>query len=357
MRKKVFNMKVLSNTDAIIARTLKTAVLIDAFWERWLVHGIELHDLAQIRKSFTSLENWTEGWLSVAQRMESSADHLKEQQLWSEAEYMYRVASLCYNLIHWIHPDRNAEKKRWYEECMRAFQCADSLSSIETRYAKFDVDNHTCSGRIRVPSQPVGCIIIVNPIDSTKEELFTYEMDFIRAGFVTVSFDGPGQGETYTLNGLRGTKNRWEHFMDRLIEFTASEFPDLPIHLFGTSLGASWAIYGSCHPLIKKTAAVSPAVEFEKLHLPTYFLERMDFSCTLIPEQRAIPDFKSLQYHSPVLVFHGKKDQMVHSPDMYQLYERLPAGKRIVEYEEEGHCCNHRLDEIRQHALRWFSLE
>ncbi|MDB5053302.1 MAG: hypothetical protein JWM44_1352 [Bacilli bacterium] len=350
-------MKLLSNIDSVIARTLKTSILFDSFWERWLVHGIEQNDLDRIRNSFTSIENWTEGWLSVAKRIESSAVQMKEQQLWREAEYMYRVASLCYNLIHWIHPDRNSEKMNWYKECIRAFQYADSVSPIETRYVHFEVENHACSGRIRVPSHPVGCIIIVNPIDSTKEELFKYEMDFNCNGFVTVSFDGPGQGETYTLNGLRGTKNRWEYFMDRLIAFAASEFSDLPIHLFGTSLGASWAIYGSCHPQITKTAAVSPAVEFERLHLPAYFLERMDLSCTLVPEKRAMPDFKSLQYRSPVLVFHGKKDQMVLSPDMYRLYERLPAGKRLVEYDEEGHCCNNRLDEIRQRALRWFKLK
>ena len=350
-------MKIPSKTEAIITRTLRTAVLIHAFWDRWLVHGIALRDLDQIRNSLTSIENWTDGWLLVAQRIETSAKHLASQQSWSEAEHMFRVASLYYNLIHWIHPDRNEGKQYWYEECMRTSQHADALSPIETRYASFKVNHHTCSGRIRVPIQPKGCIVIINPIDSTKEELFTYETDFIRAGFVTVSFDGPGQGETYTRNGLKGTKDRWELFMERLIAFTANEFPHLSIHLFGTSLGASWAIYGSGHPLITNTAVVSPAVEFERLHLPTYFLERMDFSCTLVPENRAIPDFKRIKYRSPVLIFHGKKDQMVLSPDMYHLYESLPPGKRIVEYEDEGHCCNHKLAEIRQQAIRWFSHE
>ncbi|TVY08077.1 alpha/beta hydrolase [Paenibacillus cremeus] len=350
-------MKVLSNADDVIARTLRTSMLIDGFWERWLVHGIDRDELTNIRSRITTIEGWSEGWLSVSNKMETIAGRLKEQKQLGEAEYMYRAASLGYNLIHWIYPDRNTEKRRWYSSCIRAFHSADLLSPIETWYKQIEVENNKCPGRIRIPSQTRGCIIIVNPIDSTKEELFKYEMDFNQGGYITVSFDGPGQGETYTFNGLRGTKTRWESFMDNLIEFTADEFPGLPVYLFGTSLGASWAVYGSCHPLVKKTVACSPAVQFERLQLPAYFLERMDYSCTLIPEQRAIPDFKSLRYRSPVMVVHGKKDQMVHSSDMYQLYESLPAGKSLTEYEEEGHCCNYRLAEIRQRAMSWFALK
>lgn len=83
----------------------------------------------------------------------------------------------------------------------------------------------------------------------------------------------------------------------------------------------------------------------------------MDCSCTLVPEERAIPDFGKITFRSPVLVFHGKKDQMVSTADMYELFDSLPAEKRMVEYESEGHCCNHKMDEIRQMAIQWLGAE
>lgn len=118
-----------------------------------------------------------------------------------------------------------------------------------------EIDNHQCAGRIRIPDHSRGIVIIVNPIDSSKEELFKYESDFLNAGFTTVSFDGPGQGGSYVLHGLRGTKKRWEAFIDQVIDFTSELFPDKPIFLFGTSLGASWALYGSGSPIVKKNGS------------------------------------------------------------------------------------------------------
>lgn len=349
-------MKAQSNAEAVIDRSLRTAVLIDSFWERWLVHGLPAHEIDLHRKKLATAQIWKECWLSAAGRLEQAALQLAEQHM-AGAEGKLRAASLAYNLAHWIYPDRQPDKIQAYEACIRVFKQADALSKTETRYAELEIDGLACPGRIRVPARPVGCVIIINPIDSTKEELYTYEADFIKDRFVTVSFDGPGQGEAYTLHGLKGTKDRWEAFMKRVIEYAAGQFPGLPIHLFGTSLGASWAIYGSCHPLVHKTAAVSPAVEFERLRLPSYFLDRMDYSCTLVPGQRAIPDFERLAFRSPVMLFHGKKDQMVPSSDMYRLYLRLPAGKQLLEYPEEGHCCNYRLSEIRKEASLWFTAD
>lgn len=347
-------MKALSKTDAVIRRTLKTSVLIDAFWERWLVHGVDSKDLAQIRPRLKTFEDWVEGWYSLAREKEHRAYALIEQQRTEEAEYLFRIAGLYYNLIYWIYPEQTSEKESWYRDCLKSFRQADSLSVIKTEYAGLEFDGQKYVGRIRVPESPMGCIIIINPIDSSKEELFRYEYDFVNAGFVTISFDGPGQGENYAFTGLRATRKRWEQFMDRLIEFTLGCYSDLPLFSFGTSLGASWVLYASCHPGIKKSVAVSPAVEFAKLNLPGYFLERMDYCCILAEGKTPVPDYDNLTFRSPVLVFHGQQDQMVLTPDMSALYAKLPAGKEFIEYPEEGHCCNFKLDEIRRLAVQWF---
>ena len=159
-----------------------------------------------------------------------------------ESEYLYRQASLCYNLSYWIYPERSHEKQNWYHKCLEYMYKGDSLSDIETKYASLYCDGIKCLGRIRIPSNPKGCILIINPIDSSKEELFKYEKDFVEDGYVTVSFDGPGQGETYTLNGLIGSGTNWEIFTMDLINYTKKSFPTLPLYLFGTSLGATWVL-------------------------------------------------------------------------------------------------------------------
>ncbi|WP_246944190.1 alpha/beta hydrolase [Bacillus pinisoli] len=350
------NLKTLSNPKITLKRTLQTALLFDVFWERWHVHGVSLEDIDTVRQTTTSINDWESNWNRLAQQKRTAADQLLNQGLLVEAEEMYRLASLYYNLIYWIFPALNEQKYKWYQECLMTTKLADSTSSIKTEYPTISVGNSNCKGRIRVPTNPRGCIIIVNPIDSSKEELFSYESDFNQSGFVTVSFDGPGQGESYIHSGQKGNRIMWQDFIDNVISHTYERFAGTPIYLFGTSLGATWALYGSSHPLVSKTVAVSPAIEFDHLNLPSYFLQRMDFCNALSPEERSMPDFNGVNFSSPIMLFHGQKDLMVPSSDMYNFYNKLPENKKeLIEFEHEGHCCNFKLNEIRKRSIQWFT--
>ncbi|WP_017437597.1 alpha/beta hydrolase [Saccharococcus caldoxylosilyticus] len=330
-----------------IEKTMIAAKFIDGFWDRWIAHGVGREDILFVRSSLAGKEDWIKGWGTLADSLLKKAKDLPN----AEAEITFRKAGLYYHLAQWLIPERNHEKKKWLNQCLRAVRIADDLSPVETHYVQFDLDNQKCFGRVRIPFNAKGVIIIINPLDSTKEELFTYEIDFLQNRFVTISFDGPGQGETYVFSGLKGTRNRWERFVHWLIEFASANF-SLPIYVFGTSSGASWAVYSSCHPKVMKAVAVSPAFFSEQIRLPDYFIERVRFVSE--QEMNWLPCLDELAFHSPVLLVHGKQDVMVSSEHIYSLYQRLPSGKKLLEFDGEGHCCNYKLPEIRQYAVAWF---
>jgi len=346
-------MNTRRQTMSTIDKTLLTVNLIDGFWDRWLAHGVDKDDLVKIRSSFLTKETWIKGWEKLANQKVLEAEKLKQQKNYTEAELKFRIAGLYYNLIQWLIPERTEEKINWLIHSLNAFQKADSLSEIRTRYAQITIDHYPIFGRIRIPSQPVGVIVIINPIDSTKEELFTYEKDFVEKNFATVSFDGPGQGASFTIGGCKATKEKWKTFIHEVINYTDSHFSNLPIYLFGTSSGASWSIYGSCHPKVSKALAVSPAFPNETIKLPDYFVERLQ--AILNPDSdHILPSFDHLDFRNPIMLVHGKRDVMVSDQNIYQLYEQLPVEKCFKEYEEEGHCCNYKLPEIRELAVSWF---
>jgi hypothetical protein len=338
-----------------IKRTLKTARLFDVFWERWIVHGLDKDDLTKARANLNSLEGWQNTWAKLAEEKERKAGEFESQRNYTEAEEAYRQTALYYNLNYWIDPKYSREKIHWYKKCLQFMNKADSLSDIPTTYKTLVLqDQSFCSGRIRVPDNPQGVIIIVNPIDSSKEELYKYEMEFVQKGFITMSFDGPGQGETFLLNDVIGTRVRWESFIHHLIDF-AKEAYKLPVYLFGTSLAASWVLYGSSNKNVEKAVAVSPAVELERMNMPGYFLDRIDCTCSLEPNEVPIPNFNNIEYQAPVLIFHGKKDGMIVNEEMYRLYQNITSKKHIHEYEDEGHVCNYKLKEIRKFTIEWFT--
>ncbi|MFL8936265.1 alpha/beta hydrolase [Rossellomorea oryzaecorticis] len=339
-----------------INRTIKTARLFDVFWERWIVHGLDRVDLEKARPHLHSLEEWQMTWAKFAKEKEYMARELEREHRYGEAEEAYRQTALYYNLNYWIDPMYSKKKISWYKKCLQFMNKADSLSDIPTTYKTLVLqDQSFCSGRIRIPENPAGVIIIVNPIDSSKEELYTYEMDFVQKGFITMSFDGPGQGETFLLNDVIGTRVRWESFIHHVIDFAKGTYPDLPVHLFGTSLAASWVLYGSSNKNVDKSVAISPAVELERMNMPGYFLSRIDCSCSLKSDEVPIPEFKEIEYAAPVFIFYGRKDGMIVNEEMYRLYETITSEKQMKEYEEEGHVCNFKLKEIRELTIEWFT--
>lgn len=341
-------------TSKIIHRILRTAQLIDAFWERWIVHGIDKADIQAVQKELSSYENWIAAWNRLAEEKLAKAVLYKQNKLFDKAERMYRQTGLYYNLIYWLDPERTEEKMKWSQQSLSMTMKADALSSIACFYKTITINGVACKGRIRVPSMPKGCIVIINPIDSSKEELYKYEKDFIDRGFATVSFDGPGQGETFMINGKYGSRHLWEQFIDQVISVSDLLFPNLPIYLFGTSLGGSWVIYGSAHPRVSRAAAVSPAVALEKMNMPGYFMERMNCSCFIDKSVHPIPAFEKITGHCPVLIFHGNKDMMVPNKEMKALYQQLPKTARMITYKDAGHCCNFYLDDIRKLSVDWF---
>ncbi|MGG3691747.1 alpha/beta hydrolase [Heyndrickxia ginsengihumi] len=337
-----------------IEKTLLTAKLIDGFWDRWIVHGVERKDVVIVRQQHLMKEAWINSWKELADLNYREATKQYEQGAIEQAEYMYKISALYYQLIYWLFPENNSIKRQWLLKSLEVMEQADQLAMIKTEYVQLSINGGECYGRIRIPDNHKAVVIMMNPIDSTKEELFTYEDDFVKHGFAVLSFDGPGQGQTYTFEGLRGSIEGWKSFVDNVIDYSHMYFPTLPIQLFGTSSGAAWALYGSCNPKVKKVVAVSPAFTQETIKLPDYFVERAQF---VFEGQSMLPDLGKLQFLNPVMLVHGKQDVMITDQHIYELYRRLPIGKCYVEYENEGHCCNYKLSEIRRKAMEWFEEE
>jgi predicted alpha/beta-fold hydrolase len=339
--------------------TLKKTILASAmnvgFWERWITHGINENYILQNRTRMTSLEKWTDVLQVKALEHTQLAEDFEGVGAFAEAELNYRTAGLYYDLIHWVYPVPEGDKIEWYKKCLEQFRLADSVTPDLISYHTLVADGKKHEGRVRVPqTAPHGVVVISTPIDGAKEEMFTYELDFVRAGFVVVNFDGTGQGETLLMHGHRATPTTWYKYVRELVEFTHNLFPNLPINFFGTSSGGSWAIEASRHPLVAKTAVVSPAPKIViDENLPDYFQERLhnileDFYTGSLPSVEDVTDI------SNIIVFHGAKDLMISGDELFAFYTRFSPEKRYIVYEEEGHCCNFALPEIRQRVSNWF---
>ncbi|MFB1100488.1 alpha/beta hydrolase [Terribacillus sp. JSM ZJ617] len=332
-------------------KTLMTARLFEGFWDRWVSHGINLLEVSAVKNNLLTPEDWINAFSKLGKKHQNEAIAKQENNQRVEAETSYRLAALYYNLVYWIFPNRCSEKLDWYKKSTEITLKADLLSSVSVVRDTIKICGSSYAGRVRAPEKPKGCIIILNPIDSSKEELYSYEKHFVEAGFITISFDGPGQGETFLINGTAISKNSWKVFVDKVIDYTASKFPSQSINLFGTSSGAAWAIYGSANPKVNKVAAVSPPLD-NSFSIPNYFGERVTYIAE--DQQYVLPDYIDKNRISSVIIFHGNKDVMVADEDVYNFYKNMPSPKRLIEYPNEGHCCNFELHNVRELSITWF---
>ena len=354
MEKAISKDKVMS--DMTIQKTLLTAALQEGFWDRWIAHGIEREVIEENRTKLVTLSGWIGVFENQAKKYTQSAEKLAKNNELEKAEMYYRLAGLYFNLIQWVFPEPSEEKLYWYDQSLLFFQQADKLSNDKIEKYILQISDKRFVGRIRQPQQAaLGVIVIINPIDSTKEELYTYEADFANANFGVLSFDGPGQGETLLKNKHKADKSTWAIFLKGIIEYAAFQFPNLPIYLFGTSSGGAWALEGGKHPLVSKIISVSPAPKHD-IKMPDFFRERMSNMLEKF-ENGFLPELKELQKVSNVLFFHGEQDVMVNESDLLNLYHQISNEKRFITYQNEGHCCNFKLPELRQRAIKWLKGE
>lgn len=339
-----------------IQKTLLTAALQEGFWDRWVAHGIDIEVIKKYRTKLMALDGWIEVFGKQADDYTKLAEKSEINNDLIQAELYYRRASLYFNLIQWLYPEPSDTKLYWYEQCLHAVYKADNVSSDKIERLSIQINDKLYVGRVRQSQHnALGIVIIVNPIDSSKEELYTYEDDFANANFTVVSFDGPGQGETLLKNKHKADKVSWDCFLEGIINHVDTHFTGLPIYLFGTSSGGAWAIEAAKHRLISKTIAVSPAHK-SNIRMPDYFIERMSNILNEI-EEEFLPELKELNNINNILVFHGGKDVMVEEHVLINLFNQFSPEKRFIIYKDETHCCNYRLPELRQRSIKWLKGE
>ncbi|WP_256759379.1 alpha/beta hydrolase [Cohnella sp. WQ 127256] len=335
-----------------IQKTIMTGFVFGRFWDMWIANGFPRATVSELRDRLISLEDWIRILHKHAIAYEQQADCYLNQYLVGEAHNLYRLAGMHFHLIQWIYPETGVERRKWFQCSKEMYHKADKLLEDVMIYVEIQIDGNDCYGRICVPDEPKACVVIMNPLDTSKEEFYAYEKYFAGMGFVTVSFDGPGQGETYVFNKHRATRHRWALFVNQVIDFASAQYPELDLNLFGTGSGAAWAIYGSSHRRVHKTMSVSPMLERE-MKIPDYFKERLSY---LFDEQEysLLPTLHEVDPLCPILLVHGNKDYIVKDADIYELYNSLPGERWLIEYENEGHCCNYKMGEILKVAAEWY---
>ena len=164
---------------------------------RMVTNGVPLSDFNDILDSIEVWEDWCQKWSKKGDfHKDLATTALAENRTISAASH-YKTASICYHFGKFLFVDYPDEMTVAHTKAIECYNAALPLLSPPGERIEIPYAGKSLYGNLRIPSgaskPPV--VILIMGLDSTKEEMFTYERDFLERGIATFAFDGPGQGE------------------------------------------------------------------------------------------------------------------------------------------------------------------
>src|ERR1700674_3484387 len=164
---------------------------------RFVANGIDVNDFDDTVAKTTEWKDWGPNWRAVGRTHEAlGREALKRGRDLSAAQAFQRAA-WCYHLGKFL----------WFEDLLLHAELRDRAVSLYRKAAphldppaqrlEIPFEGHTIPGNFRRPrdSWQPPLVLLVPGLDSSKEELFAIEEEFLHRGMATLAVDGPGQSE------------------------------------------------------------------------------------------------------------------------------------------------------------------
>ena len=318
---------------------------------RFVANGIDVNDFDTTVAKTTEWKDWGPNWRTVGEVHEALGRDAEEHGRTVSSTAGYQRAAWCYHLGKFL----------WFEDLALHGELRDravsvygrTLQHLDPPAERLDIpfEGHAIPGHLRRPRDGQGnpLVLLVPGLDSSKEELFAIEQEFLGRGLATLTIDGPGQSENSVHFPIRVN---WESVITPLIDDL--ERRDLGVDLnriglMGISMGAIYgpraaafekrlrAVVGLSGPynLGECWDAINPLTKGGYI----FYTKSADE-----PEARRKAYGLNLEgvlgkVTQPLLVIHGARDGLF-PPAQAERIAREAPNASLVMYPDGNHVCN-----------------
>lgn len=215
-------------------------------WGRMLLDGIPFVDLLEAQRRDASIP-WFDFWMRKGAHYEELGEQaFAEGHDRSAGEWLW-LASLCCQFAQLNLFDEN----RWQGQRRKVelYRLAAPYLAPPAGRVELPFDRVTIAGYLRLPAGvtgPVGCVMLLGGLETTKEASHRFENLLLDRGLATFTFDGPGQGELLEHVPLGGDFDRYTSaVLDHLVE--RQELSVGRIGVLGRGVGGHYALQSACH--------------------------------------------------------------------------------------------------------------
>ncbi len=213
------------------------------FGPRYTENGVTFSDFMDVTSSIGSWDDWCRAWSDRALVHETMGRKaLSALQHVSAGEHLKRAAA-CYHFGKYLFTHDVEQMRTAHLKAVECYSLALPYLDPPGERVLIPYEGKSLAGVLRRPSNAADTpplVIMCNGLDSTKEELDSFQLTFLRRGMATLMVDGPGQGEAEYDFAIRPD---YEYVVARLIDWASrrSDIDTKRIGLWGLSLGGYYA--------------------------------------------------------------------------------------------------------------------
>ena len=221
----------------------RVALAAAHFGPRYTVNGVPYGDFVDLTSSIERWDDWCRAWSdrgAIHEAMGRQA--LAERQHLSAGEHLLR-ATACYHFGKYLFTQDPAQMHAAHMKAVACYTLALPHLDPPGERVLIPYEGKQLAGVLRLPATSAGkppLVIMCNGLDSTKEELDSFQVTFLRRGMATLAVDGPGQGEAEYDFAIRAD---YEAVAKILIDWalTRGEIDATRVGIWGLSLGGYYA--------------------------------------------------------------------------------------------------------------------
>jgi dienelactone hydrolase len=333
---------------------------------RFVANGIDVNDFDETVARTLEWKDWAPNWLAVGRMHEELGDQAGIRGRSLSAAQAYQRAAWCYHLGKFLwfeEPALHAElRDRSVDVYRRALPHLDPPAErLEIPFEGRSIPGHLRRSR-DVTRPPL--VIIVPGLDSSKEELFAIEEDFLKRGLATLTIDGPGQSENSVHFAIRPN---WETVITPLLDHLARR--DLGVDqerigLMGISMGAIYGPRAAAHEKrVRALVALAGPYNLGECWDALNPLTRGGYVFYTKSADEAEARQKAYGLNldgvlhdvtQPMLVIHGAKDRLF-PPAQAERIAREARNATLVMYPDGNHVCNNIAYKYRPLMADWLA--
>jgi esterase FrsA len=322
---------------------IKAVMLQRAERQMYPMIGISVADTKEALAAIKTRnpDEWAAGWMAVGDRYmaKAKAEAATDPK---QADKDYLMAWRLYAMGGW--PVQSSPgKMRSYMKGVEAFRLHAHFWDPPMQIVQIPFEGKQIVGYLSLPKDAKGpspVVIVINGLDSRKEERFEKFRGILKYGIGEFAADSPGGGQAPIKAGPTA-----DRMYTAIINYLDSR-PDVDktrIGVYGGSLGGYWAakLAFTEHARLRAVVAQSPPVDggFSRQFLMTSVVGNREYPFDLVPALMTIfPNVKTLSqlaaafptmslvkehviegHSAPMLVIGGAKDTQVPISDLYLL--------------------------------------